>query len=185
MNGKLSNRPRGRRPELPNPLDSSPLIEWSGFLLYRVTEIARELYNHRCKELNFTPAQVGILQILRGSGAMIQGVIAESVGVSAASMSAMTDDLVARGHIDRLSHEEDGRVCLLRIAPQGLQQMRQFDTLNRKADDDLFAALNNEERATLRDLLNKIYDDHSSSALRKRSKTGDDLQSAQRGQTAN
>lgn len=151
---------RGKRPEAPAAVDPSSVEQWSGFLLYRLAEISREMYHEYSRSHNLLPTQVGVLQIVRSSGAIIQGVAAKAIGVNAPAMTSLIDDLRQRGFITRSAHAEDGRANVIRLTEHGLSALRELDTLNQEAEAELLSALTKAERATLHRLLHKVYSSH-------------------------
>lgn len=157
---KSSHREKGRRPSSPGPLDSSQLEVWTGFLLHRVSSIARDLYSRRTEEVDLRPSQVGILQLLQGGGPMVQARIAEALGVDKPAMVALLDGLERRELVKRAPHRDDGRAILVHLSAQGGTLLNRVQELNKDATEKLFVALSPDERSALHNLLLKVYRSH-------------------------
>lgn len=154
-NGSESRR--GRRPAPPASVNLSALEQRTGFLLYRVSTVARDIYARRVGQLDMRPAQVGILQILAGSGPIIQGTIADTLGMDRPAIVPLLNELEARGLVFRSSHPDDGRASILQLSEKGAAALERLELLNDEATDFVLSSLTPEEQSQFHDLLMKIY----------------------------
>ena len=103
---------------------------------------ATELYERDLAQAaGLTPAQLRVLQIVAERGSVTPKLLANQMGVSQATVTALVDKLVARAFVQRIPSEEDrrqtnlvaseiGRATLENV-PDALQQryVRAFDRL--------------------------------------------------------
>lgn len=103
---------------------------------------ATELYERDLAQAaGLTPAQLRVLQIVAERGSVTPKALANQMGVSQATVTALVDKLVARAFVQRIPSEEDrrqtnlvaseiGRATLENV-PDALQQryVRAFDRL--------------------------------------------------------
>lgn len=148
---------RGRRPAPLVPVDLSSLEQRTGFLLYRVSSVARDIYSKQVGQLDIRPTQVGILQLLAGSGSMIQGMIADKLGIDKPAMVALLHEMERRGLVCRSRHPDDDRALVLQLSDQGSALLRRVEVLNDESTDVLLSALTPDERHRFHSLLMKIY----------------------------
>src|SRR5664279_460791 len=108
-------------------MDLSSLEQRTGFLLYRVSSVARDIYSGQVGQLNIRPTQVGILQLLAASGSMIQGMIADRLGIDEPAMVAVLNEMEQRGLVFRSRHPEDGRALILQLSDQGSALLQRLE----------------------------------------------------------
>ena len=98
-----------------------------------------------------------VLSLLAQRGEMPQRELREALGVQAGSFSELAARLEERGFLTREQDPADRRRILLRLTDAGRERAAR-DAQAR--DQELFCALNQEEQAELRALLQKIADGH-------------------------
>lgn len=81
------------------------------------------------KPLGLTPTQYNVLRILRGAGeeGRTCGEVGERMVTRDPDVTRMVDRLVARGLIARQRAQDDRRVVLTKITPQGLRLLDQAE----------------------------------------------------------
>lgn len=143
--------------EAPHDKPSSPVVfRWTGFLLHRVHEISRELYETRMAEMDLRPHQVGILQVLAAEGPTVQARIADKLRIDKAALVHNINGLEDAGLVERKNHPDDGRSFIVHLKTKGILRVQEAEKMNAKISDELFQALSASERGTLRALLTKI-----------------------------
>ena len=149
---------RGRRPEPPARIDLSALEQRTGFLLYRVSSVARDMYAKHVARLEMRSAQVGILQILAGSGPMIQGMIADKLGIERPALVPLLNEMEGRGLVVRSRHPDDGRAAILQVSQKGRDVLERLELINDEVADLVLSSLTPEEQSRFHDLLKKVYE---------------------------
>lgn len=98
-----------------------------------------------------------VLSLLRQNGAMTQKEIQDALGIQAGSLSELAARLEERGFVTREKDEQDRRRIVLRLTDAGRAQAAQSAQVG---DAELFAALDADEQAALREMLDKIIEAH-------------------------
>ncbi len=95
--------------------------------------------------------------ILASGGEMTQGELQEKLGTQPGSVSEIVSKLVNRGMLTREKDEEDKRKVVLRLTEQGREKAEHCHGEDR--NKDAFGALSDEEKETLKSLLEKLLQD--------------------------
>jgi DNA-binding MarR family transcriptional regulator len=130
----------------------------TAFLLAQVGAHAARQFAERLTPLGVTPAHAGILRRLAASSGISQRELASRLGMHASRLVAVVDEMESMGLIVRESHAEDRRAHALQITPQGREKLATIGAASRQHNDTLCAALNEEERGMLAELLQRIAD---------------------------
>lgn len=152
--GPDSSRPDGSRPDSSNPGSSgkgSP-----AFLLAQVGAHAAQAFGRRIAGLSVTPAQAGILRMLKMHSPLSQRELASKLGMHASRLVAILDEMEAADLAFREVSASDRRIYQLRITEKGLETLREIGLLYQAHNAAITAALSDEERATLTSLLERI-----------------------------
>lgn len=128
----------------------------SAFLLTQVGTHAAQRYAERVGEHGFTPPQTGILGLLRAHPGISQQQLAETLGMLPSRVVALIDELEADGLVERTRDGADRRRNSLDLTDRGRSALRTVASVARAHDDDVCAALDATERATLHELLTRI-----------------------------
>jgi MarR family transcriptional repressor of mepA len=108
----------------------------------------------RARELSFEQSfALGYLVKVPGA---IQRDIAEITRTSAASVSSLLQWLERRGLVERRTEPGNERSKRVYATPAGIELVAGLDTAMADADETILAPLNEDERATLHALLQKI-----------------------------
>jgi MarR family transcriptional regulator, repressor for mepA len=112
------------------------------------------------RELGLTPAQgrtIGYIEANQDRG-VIQRELVEMSGTTAASVSSLLDGLEERGYIERRPAPDDARRKLLYVLPKAKGLTDGWEQHGVDTERELLAPLNDEERATFTELLQRIND---------------------------
>ena len=122
-------------------------------LLFGVMERARENFQNVAAEFDLTAPQARALLYL-GVASPMRG-LADHLSCDASNITGIADRLQARGLITRGEAEQDRRVKMLVLTPEGVRLRAQVE--QRLAETSPFmAGLSDSERATLQELLAKV-----------------------------
>ena len=122
-------------------------------LLYRVVDRARENFQQVASEFDLTPPQARALLYLGETAPM--RALADHLSCDASNITGIADRLESRGLVKRGEAQQDRRVKLLVLTPEGAVLRTRLE--QRLMETSPFmAGLSAEERATLKDLLGKI-----------------------------
>lgn len=131
----------------------------SAFLLAQVGAHAAQRFAERIGELDLTPAQVGLLRLVATRPGQSQQAIAAQLGTQPTRLVALVDGLEKRGVLERHRNPEDRRLYALQLTDDGRELMSRIAIEAVAHERTLTAALSNDERGVLRELLTKIADE--------------------------
>jgi len=132
------------------------LTRHTGFLINRIAVVARKQFAARLESLDLNLRMWGVLNVLDVEGAITQQSLGRSVGIDPSSMVATIDELEARGLVERRRHPHDRRAHALYLTEAGTDTLARGRALARKAQDELLAPLDADERKELHELLLRV-----------------------------
>jgi len=128
------------------------------FLLAQIGAHAAERFGERIAQLDLTPPQTGLLRAVAAEPGRSQQAVAEQLRIQPSRFVALVDELERRGVLERRRNETDRRLYALHLTPAGEQLMRDIGTLAAAHENEICSALSASERATLRELLQRVAD---------------------------
>ena len=128
----------------------------TGFLISRMGHVAQKQFSERLESLDLTTRMWGVLNVLDAEGAITQHALCQSVGMDPSSMVSTIDELEAKGLVERRRHPSDRRAHALHVTKSGKETLSRGRQLARRAQDDLLAPLNRDERKQLHELLLRL-----------------------------
>jgi DNA-binding MarR family transcriptional regulator len=138
------------------PALHSALLRHTGFLISRMGMVAQKGFAELIDSIGLTPRMWGALNVLDAEGEITQGALCKSVGMDPSSMVATIDELEAKGLVERRRHPTDRRAHALHVTAAGRETLQRGRLLARRAQDELLAPLNAEEREQLHSLLLRL-----------------------------
>lgn len=130
-----------------------------GFLIRRAHQMAVSAFSDECASLNMTPAQYGVLLVIRhGPPNIDQTRVAEALGQDRASTGQILRSLEKRGLIERMPSTKDPRSKTLKITTQGVSQVDNASKRASVVQQRVLSALTTEEGHTLMRLLHKLVE---------------------------
>jgi DNA-binding MarR family transcriptional regulator len=139
-----------RRP----PPDEPPLSS-TGVLLVQVGRTAKRWFGAALAPLELKPPQVSALHQLRG-GPMSQQALGDALDIDASNLVAVLNDLEDKGLITRRRDPDDRRRHIVEITETGVERLVDVGILVADVEERLMAALDDDQRVQLRDLLTTI-----------------------------
>jgi DNA-binding MarR family transcriptional regulator len=143
-------------PELsPNCLPAEMLAR-PAVLLGRLGTAMKLESMERFDAAGFSVYHYGVLALLDEAERQTQATIADSLGVDRSMLVGLLDQLEERGMIERRRDPNDRRRQMVKLMPAGRRQLTDFRKMVEKIENDFLAPLDDEERATLHDLLLRV-----------------------------
>jgi DNA-binding MarR family transcriptional regulator len=130
----------------------------AAFLLAQLGAHGARRFGERVAKIGLTPADAGLLRKVASDPGVSQQALAEHLGIMPSRMVALVDELEAKGILERRRSTEDRRNYALHLTDRGRDLIAQLSRIAVGHEEDLCAALNNEERIQLRDLCRRIAD---------------------------
>jgi len=124
-----------------------------GELLGRSWRTFSRLGQARFAETGLSAARVRLLLALAAEPDSRMGDLAKRLGVTARALTPVTDGLANDGLVERVTDSTDRRAFKLALTERGVRQAEQLNALQARISDDIFSALNAEQRRQLERLL--------------------------------
>ena len=132
------------------------MLARTGVLLGRVGIAVKMETMDRFEEAGFSAYHYGVLALLDESARETQATIADALGVDRSMLVGLLDQLEERGMIERRRDPNDRRRQMVNLTPAGRRQLGEFRKMVQKIEDEFLAPLDEDERATLHDLLLRV-----------------------------
>ncbi|OLT19326.1 MarR family transcriptional regulator [Pseudonocardia sp. CNS-139] len=137
-------------PACPEPPGHPP---GAAFLLTAVGTHAANRFAERIAGLGLTPPQTGLLRAIAAAPGLSQQAVAQFLGTPPSRLVALVDALADRGLVERRRNPGDRRLHALHVTAEGEALLQRIAQLGQAHDDTICAALDDDQRATLRALL--------------------------------
>ncbi len=131
---------------------------WTGTLLSRAAQRLREDFEARLSDLELKSKHYGILIALR-DGPLTQVELGRALWIDRTTMVSMIDELARLELVERAAHPEDRRAHAVTLTAKGIEVERAATKAADEVEAEFFATLSEKERATLRELLDKITEE--------------------------
>ncbi|HTX30314.1 MAG TPA: MarR family winged helix-turn-helix transcriptional regulator [Solirubrobacteraceae bacterium] len=128
----------------------------TGFLLSRMGMAASRAFAERIAAVGLTPRGWGALNVLDKEGAITQQWLGTCIGMDPSSMVATIDELEAAGLVERRRNPHDRRAHALHITAKGRRALTEGRKVARRAQEELLAPLDADERRQLHELLLRL-----------------------------
>jgi len=132
------------------------MLARTGVLVARVGIAVKMETMDRFEEAGFSAYHYGVLALLDESARETQATIADALGVDRSMLVGLLDQLEERGMIERRRDPNDRRRQMVSLTAAGKRQLAAFRTMVQKIEDEFLAPLDEDERATLHDLLLRV-----------------------------
>ena len=126
-------------------------------LLHRLTRRLRRSQAERLAPLGLTPAQERALRIISRSDEPLRMTeLADRLGIVPRSLTTVVDALEEAGLVRREIDPRNRRAILLRLTDQGTAVRDELREARRRAAEDLFAPMPDDDRELLANLLARL-----------------------------
>jgi MarR family transcriptional regulator, lower aerobic nicotinate degradation pathway regulator len=139
----------------PRELVSSP-----SFLLKRLGWQVKDRVHDGFEAAGASPFHYTVLAVLDEGARETQATIADALGYDRSYLVGLLDELEERSLIERKRDPADRRRHLVKLTPAGKKVLARLRALHAQIDDEFFAPLSAEERATLHSLLHRLAASH-------------------------
>jgi DNA-binding MarR family transcriptional regulator len=126
------------------------------FLLSQLGARSAQEFARLLDPLKLSPADAGILRLLRQSPGISQQQLAQTLGMHASRLVAIIDALESRKLIARAPNPEDRRLYSLRLTARGSETLAEIGNIARTHNELMCSGLKNTEAEQLAALLQKI-----------------------------
>jgi DNA-binding MarR family transcriptional regulator len=126
------------------------------FLLSQAGARSAQEFARLLEPLKLSPADAGILRLLRQSPGISQQQLAETLGMHASRLVAIIDTLESRKLVARAPNPEDRRLYSLRLTTRGADTLAEIGNIARTHNELMCSGLKPAETEQLAALLQKI-----------------------------
>jgi DNA-binding MarR family transcriptional regulator len=140
----------------PTVASGDGLTQHTGFLLARLGRAVTRHYRSALTPIGLNPRQTTALLALRDDGAMSQQALGVALDIDASNLVVLLNDLEGGGLILRRRDPEDRRRHLVEISKRGSKLICEVERASVRIEDEFFSELDEDERATLHDLLARV-----------------------------
>jgi DNA-binding MarR family transcriptional regulator len=133
-----------------------PLVQYSGFLLNWVAARSRMRFAAALAEIDLHLREFAALNIVDSRPGLTQHQLAAAAEIDASTLVATLDGLEQRGLAERRIDPADRRKRAIYLTPEGEAALRRGRGLAKRLGDELFGALDADERAQFDALLRKL-----------------------------
>src|SRR5262245_30123559 len=148
-----SLKPRFARP----PLE---LISSTSHLLKRLGWAIKERHLDAFEGSGVSPMHYGVLVLLEEDPRETQGTIADALGYDRSHLVGLLDELEEANLIERRRDPDDRRRHLVSLTADGKRALGRLRTVVARVENELLAALDDEQRETLHSLLLLLVAQH-------------------------
>lgn len=139
-----------------SPTDLALLYTRPGFLLRRAHQISAAVFEDECRSEGLTPAQFGVLTVLRASPGLDQSSLARALGFDKVTVLRVLRGLETRGLVQRSPAPESRRNLAVVLSPDGEKLLRQAQKPAEQAYERLMSPLSPEQQMQLVALLQQL-----------------------------
>ena len=145
-----------------NEMKLPPLHTQNDFLMFAIHKIAHTMMIRADSELEafgLSRAKMWALMQLRfAEDPMGISQLAECIGSGKSNATQLIDRMEAEGLVQRRQNPQDRRSVILEITEEGYRRMNQAETLRHELMETLFSPLSQDERDSLKALVDKLAD---------------------------
>lgn len=125
-------------------------------MINQVARNARTALSRHLLDLGLYAGQDGVMLALDANDGQTPGAIAASLGVKAPTVTKTIGRLAAQGFVRREGSPDDGRMMLVFLTDEGLDQIKSIRKSQRKTEKAAFAGLKKKEVKELFQLLSTV-----------------------------
>jgi DNA-binding MarR family transcriptional regulator len=151
MDSLKAQRPVSSSVKMPPPL--SRLYARPGFLLRRAHQISAAVFEDECRGLGLTPAQFGVLTVLKTHPGLGQSSLARALGFDKVTVLRVLRGLETRGLVERGPAPDNRRNMCVDLTKEGRAVLQQAQRPAERAYKRLLAPLDAGQQEQLIDLL--------------------------------
>jgi DNA-binding MarR family transcriptional regulator len=136
--------------------DLSLLYTRPGFLLRRAHQISAAVFEDECRSVALTPAQFGVLTVLRASPGLDQSRLARALGFDKVTVLRVLRGLEERGLVQRSPAPDSRRNLAVQLTREGEVLLIESHKPAERAYERLMAPLSSEQQLQLVALLQQM-----------------------------
>ena len=128
----------------------------TGFLLSKVSQLAREGFERALEPMGLKARHYGILAALAGEGPHAQRDLGENLAIDRTTMVGLVDDLEGLGLVERRRDPGDRRRYDLALTDSGKRTISEAETVAVRVQEAVLSPLDDVERQRLHEMLTSV-----------------------------
>jgi DNA-binding MarR family transcriptional regulator len=136
------------------------LVTSGSFLLKRLGFLVKDKTIAAFEDSGLSPYHHAVLALLEEDPRETQAMIADALGYDRSHLVGMLDELEERGLIERRRDPADRRRHLVTLTPEGRRASMRLRAIVKRVENDFFAPLDDQQRETLKSLLQELASHH-------------------------
>ena len=128
----------------------------TGFLMSKVSQLAREGFERALEPMGLRARHYGVLVALAGEGPHAQRDLGEKLAIDRTTMVGLVDELEGLGLVERRRDSEDRRRYDLVLTGAGKSTLSKAEAVAARVQDAVLAPLDNAERRQLHEMLASV-----------------------------
>lgn len=105
-----------------------------------------------------TPAQAAILFMLREKDGQSMSELSQVLSMDNSTVTGLVDRLQRSGLVTRRANPDDRRISLIRITPQGVEEIKKAKPVITRVNERIKAGLSEQEINTFKGILNSFFE---------------------------
>jgi DNA-binding MarR family transcriptional regulator len=105
-----------------------------------------------------TPAQAAILFMLREKDGQSMSELSQVLSMDNSTVTGLVDRLQRSGLVTRRANPDDRRISLIRITPQGVEEIKKAKPVITRVNERIKAGLSEREINTFKGILNSFFE---------------------------
>lgn len=142
--------------DLRDELDAIGLADRLPLLLVAIGSVVRARLDAALADVDLSVRDVGVLSHLAADPGLSFSELARRAGVTVQSMHTLVRRLLERGLVARAAVEQPGLPATLRVTRDGVAALRRAADIAATVEDEVFAALDADDRAALTAVLRRF-----------------------------
>jgi DNA-binding MarR family transcriptional regulator len=138
-------------------IDTSYLESLVGYNARRATLVIVDAFLKHMAVYDLRPVDFSVLSLIAHNPGITSRQLCSALNIQPPNLVGMVNTLEKRELVTRQPHPRDGRAVGLHLTPSGKKMMRNAEQTAARIEDGAASRLSAAERATLMQLLKKIY----------------------------
>lgn len=105
-----------------------------------------------------TPAQAAILFLLKQKDGQSMSELSQDLSMDNSTVTGLVDRMEKSGLVTRRANPNDRRISLIRITPQGVEEIRKAKPLITRVNEQIKAGFSEQEIRTFKGILNSFFE---------------------------
>lgn len=127
-----------------------------GFLMHDVARLLRKRFEQNARGSGLTRSQWQVLAYLERNEGIQQGALADLLEIEPITLGRIVDKLQALGLVERMPHQSDRRVWLLRLTAKAKPKLAELKVLGDRTRGEALATISETDRERLLTLLTTL-----------------------------